>query len=300
MDSESDIRCQRMYLELDARIARLEQRSDMEREWRLASEQRRIRLWQPAICAVLAIFAAATLLPLLFQAAETKRARADHAPNVSYFNALIDARLAERLPQASGRTVLAPADERKLATLILFQTWLANQPSPPSAPAPSANGRLVSLPLGSGRTMASLIDTFVKGLTGTGMVLAGEADEVKSALIDALGEIGVNTAADATGAIRDVAVHGTKRLIDKMLGADASVAGAAGGYQTTDSLGGSAFAAAGGFPGQLHIYCSPPSPPRTTSPPRTQPVVGNRTPPVCKPPKHQDAKQEAEEGSDSP
>jgi len=272
-----------MYLELDARIARLEQRSDMEREWRLASEQRRIRLWQPAICAVLAIFAAATLLLLLFQAAETKRARADHAPNVSYFNALIDARLAERLPQASGRTVLAPADERKLATLILFQTWLANQPSPPPAPAPSANGKLVSLPLGSGS-----------------MVLAGEADEVKSALIDALGEIGVNTAADATGAIRDVAVHGTKRLIDKMLGADGSVAGAAGGYQTTDSLGGSAFAAAGGFPGQLHIYCSPPSPPRTTSPPRTQPVVGNRTPPVCKPPKHQDAKQEAEEGSDSP
>ena len=300
MDSELEFLYRKMRLELDARITLLEQRSDMEREWRLASEQRRIRLWQPAVWAVLAIFAAATLLPLFFQAAETKRARADHASNVTYFNALIDARLAERLPQASAPTVLAPADERKLATLILFQTWLANQPSPPPAPAPSANGKLVSLPLGSGGTMASLIDTFVKGLTGTGMVLAGEADEVKSALIDALSEIGVNTAADATGAIRDVAVHGTKRLIDKMLGADASAAGAAGGYQTTDSLGGSAFAAAGGFPGQLHIYCSPPSPPRTTPPPRTQPVVRNRTPPGCVPPKHQEPKQEAEEGSDSP
>lgn len=319
MDSESDIRCRQLRRKFEARIAQLEHRSAMEQEWRLSlvqrisaletdwstrrkmySQEHRIWLSRLAAWAVSAVFTVAIILWLLFQAAETKRAPTDHASNVTYFNALIDARLAQRLPQASAPTSLAPADGRKLATLILFQSWLANQPPPPPAPAPSANGKLVSLPLGSVGTMASLIDSFVKGLTGTGMVLAGEADEVKSALIDALGEIGVNTAADATGAIRDVAVHGTKRLIDQMLGEDASAARGAGGYQTTNSSRGSAFAAAGGFPGQLHIYCSPQSPPRTTSPPRTQPVVRNRTPAVCEPPKHQESKQEAEEGSGSP
>lgn len=299
MDSESNISYLRMQLEFEARIARLEQRVDMEREWRMALEQRRTppgqRIW-----AALAIFAAALLLTLLFLTNETKRGRMDQTSHATYFNALIDARLAERLPQARLPTALAPADKRKLATLILFQTWLENQPSAPPATARSAKGGLASFPPGSGGTMASLIDSFVKGLTDTGMVLAGEVDEVKSALIDALREIGVNTASDATGAIRDVTVHGTKGLIDKLLEKDATAAHAVGGYRTTDSFGGSAFAAAGGFPGQIHIYCSPRTSPRTGPSPRTQPIVRNHTPAVCEPPKHQESKQETDEGSDKP